>query len=120
MKYLNKTVGKMGEDLACTFLQERNYKIIERNWGNKWGEIDIICLTRFCTYAFVEVKTKVGNYYGTPEEMVGKRKLFQIQRMAETYAPALKQRKQVDVLAVVLNPDYSVKRIDLYEGVYSL
>ncbi|MDP3800469.1 MAG: YraN family protein [bacterium] len=37
-------VGKAGEDIACKYLENKGYKIMERNFIRKWGEIDIICL----------------------------------------------------------------------------
>ena len=39
-------VGKIGEDIACKYLKDRGYKIIERNFRKTWGEIDIICLKK--------------------------------------------------------------------------
>lgn len=37
-------VGMAGENIACKYLEQKNYRIIERNFRRKWGEIDIICL----------------------------------------------------------------------------
>ena len=34
--------GRRGEDLAVAFLLERGYRILQRNWRKKTGEIDII------------------------------------------------------------------------------
>lgn len=107
----------MGEDLACDYLKRQGYEIIECNWGSKWGEVDIIC-KKNNIIIFVEVKTKVGENFGTPENMINKRKLFQVQRMAETYPPALKLPKRIDVVAIVLNDDLSLKRLNHYEAVY--
>lgn len=36
-------IGKFGEAIACKYLKSKGYKIIERNFRKKWGEIDIIC-----------------------------------------------------------------------------
>ena len=115
MKQQNKVIGKIGEDLAAEFLQKKGYQILKRNWGNKWGEIDVICRYGDITI-FVEVKTKVGEDWGAPEEMVNKRKLFQVQRMASVYLA--EGQKRLDVVAVVLNQDLTVKRINHYEAVY--
>ena len=40
-------VGKIGEDIACRYLKDKGYKIIERNFRRKWGEIDIICFKKY-------------------------------------------------------------------------
>jgi len=52
---MNK-VGKFGEDVACLFLEKHSYKIVERNYSKKWGELDIVAkkAKKLC---FVEVKT---------------------------------------------------------------
>lgn len=116
-KSYNKTTGREGEKLAEEYLVKRGYKILERNWGNKWGEIDLIC-ERKNTLVFVEVKTKTGEEFGSPEEMVNRRKLEKVERMATTYRPDFAGLRRLDVVAVVVNDDGSVRRIDHYEGVY--
>ena len=50
-------VGKIGEDLACQYLIEKNYTIIERNYRRPWGELDIIAIDPAKVLVFVEVKT---------------------------------------------------------------
>lgn len=39
-------IGKIGENIACEYLESKGYKIIERNFRRKWGEIDIVCKKR--------------------------------------------------------------------------
>ena len=121
MKSQNKITGKKGEDLAVELLQKKGYKVVERNWGSKWGEIDIICKDND-TFVFVEVKTKVGEDFGPPEQMVNWRKLQQIQRIASGYQQATNSPKRIDVVAVVLptrsDLEGEVERIDHYEAVY--
>ncbi len=59
-------LGKLGEDLACGYLVDKGYKIIERNFRKPWGELDIIAKSPDKTLVFVEVKTmrKFGNEFG--------------------------------------------------------
>ena len=116
-KSQNKSTGKIGEDLAVDLLINKGYQILERNWGNKWGEIDIIARDKE-TIVFVEVKTKVGIEYGTPEEMVNPRKLSQIQRLASTYSLSKNSQLRIDVIAVILSPDLTLQSIKHYEAVY--
>jgi len=116
-KTQNKQTGKIGEDFACAFLKNKGYVIIERNWGNKWGEIDIICKYKE-TVVFIEVKTKIGTEYGTPEEMVNKHKLSQIQRLASSYPLSQNSQLRIDVIAVVLSPDLTLKSINHHQAVY--
>jgi len=51
-----KKVGQLGETVACRFLMKQGFKIIERNYLKKWGEIDIVA-TKGEVWHFVEVKT---------------------------------------------------------------
>lgn len=49
-------VGQTGEDLACQYLERSGYRIVERNYLKKWGEIDIIA-KKANKLHFVEVKS---------------------------------------------------------------
>ncbi|MEK7061479.1 MAG: YraN family protein [Patescibacteria group bacterium] len=83
-KQFNRKVGYEGEEIAAKFLLDKGYKILERNYHTRFGEIDlIVCKNNILS--FVEVKLKHGEDFGTPEEMIGKFKLSQVQRMAEFY-----------------------------------
>ena len=103
--------------MAAEYLKKKGYKIVERNWSSKWGEIDIVAKYKGIVI-FVEVKTKVGEDWGSPEEMVNKRKLFQVQRIATLYDKDGPCQRRVDVVAIVLNNDLTVKRLNHYEAVY--
>lgn len=49
-------IGRIGEDFACKFLEKNGYKIVQKNYLRKWGEIDII-VTKDKKIHFVEVKS---------------------------------------------------------------
>ncbi len=53
----NIEIGKIGENIACGYLVNNNYKIIERNYREKMGEIDVIAKSPDKTLTFIEVKT---------------------------------------------------------------
>jgi len=114
---MSKQTGFIGERVAVEYLKKKGYQILEVNWGDKWGEIDIIALDKECV-VFVEVKTKVGDSFGSPEDMINQRKLEQIQKIASGYELARDSLKRIDVVAVVLNKDHGVERISHYEAVY--
>ena len=123
MKKNNKAIGKLGEDLAAAYLQNQGYEILERNWGNKWGEIDLVCRVvplgaTLPTYVFVEVKTKTGRAFGSPANMVNPRKLFQIQRMAALFPAGNNQSKRIDVVAVILTSARKLQSLNHYQAVY--
>ena len=49
-------IGKIGEDCACEYLEKNAYKIVDRNYLKKWGEIDIVARKNKKIH-FVEVKS---------------------------------------------------------------
>ncbi|MBN2659105.1 MAG: YraN family protein [Spirochaetales bacterium] len=51
----HRAKGREGEDLAVSFLEEKDYKILKRNFMSRTGEVDIICRTNN-EIAFIEVK----------------------------------------------------------------
>ncbi|MBR5614478.1 MAG: YraN family protein [Clostridia bacterium] len=81
---LNKQTGQLGEDAAVAFLKSKKYKIIERNYKNKIGEIDIIAKTGE-DLVFVEVKTRSSEKFGTPAEAVTYYKKQKIVNAAKWY-----------------------------------
>ena len=52
-----KEIGNFGEDFTAKFLKKSGYKILERNYHSRYGEIDIIA-SKGAVLAFVEVKTR--------------------------------------------------------------
>ncbi|MBX4181397.1 YraN family protein, partial [Candidatus Parcubacteria bacterium] len=68
MKLDNRTekrkLGDIGENIACDFLKNRGYTIVERNYLRKWGEIDIVARKGEVIH-FVEVKSVSGVSHGT-------------------------------------------------------
>ena len=84
MKSENKSVGDFGESSACTYLKHRGYKILERNYRNRGGEIDIIA-EKGGYIAFVEVKTRNSEDFGAPSEAVNAAKQQKIANTAMVY-----------------------------------
>ncbi len=85
-------LGDRGEVQAWAFLTKRGYKIIEKNYRCKIGEIDVIC-KKDGRIVFVEVKTRQSSRFGSPAEAVSKQKQNKIARLAEWY---LKDKKLTD------------------------
>lgn len=95
-------IGQRGETLAAGFLQKQGYRILERNFRVKGGEIDIIAQEKN-TLVFVEVKARQDDSFGRPEEAINPQKIATIMRVGEYYAschPELPQELRVDVLAI--------------------
>lgn len=81
-------IGTEGENLACAYLGENGYKIIERNFRKPWGELDVVALAPDKTLAFVEVKTMNNSFSQGlhPEDQLTSAKLHKLQRTARLYA----------------------------------
>ena len=92
MKRLNNVVGAIGELDAQKFLQSKKYKILEKNYKNMLGEIDIIAL-QGKTVVFVEVKHRSTLAFGRPAESVTPQKQRKTRLTAEAY---LQKKKLFD------------------------
>lgn len=104
MSRLRINLGKKGEDIAANHLREKGFKIIARNYRDKFGEIDIIARDR-STWVFVEVKTRHSIRFGFPEEAVTMAKQQQIIRAASNYLvrhQLLDEPVRFDVIAIMM------------------
>ena len=106
------TFGKYGEDLACHYLQKQGYKILERNFRIRGGEIDIVAIDGQ-TLVYVEVKARTSYQFGLPEESITPFKIKFLQRAAKFYRNNrrnLPELERIDVVAVDLidsqNPQF--------------
>ncbi len=86
----NRKSGIEGENIAVEYLKRHGYKILDRNFACKTGEIDIIC-ERENMLVFVEVKARENTNYGMPCEAVTSSKIRSIVKTAEAYL--LKKRR---------------------------
>lgn len=77
-------LGTKGEVLAKDYLMSQGYKILETNFSNQIGEIDIIA-QQDDTIVFVEVKTRETLRFGYPREAVTKYKQNKIRQVALGY-----------------------------------
>lgn len=117
MKQLNRQTGATAEEIAVVHLAGKGFVILERNFRNRFGEIDIIAKDDGIL-VFVEVKAKVGEQFGLPEEMISPGKLARVRRMATVYMSGSEQDCRIDVVAIVLDDVGSATRITHYENVY--
>lgn len=105
--------GTKGENFAVDYLKENGYKILDRNYFRKCGEIDIVA-TRGDVIAFVEVKTRAQNYIVSPAESVTYTKRKKIINTAILYMQKYQYDLQprFDVIEVVTEStkDFTVIR----------
>ena len=121
-------IGKRGEDIACKYLSTKKYRILKRNYREKFDEIDVIARSFDGILVFCEVKTLntlVGSEYGMmPEDNLTKDKLRKIIRACTLFSakhPELVNEEKgwrLDLVAIVLDED-KIVRISHYENINS-
>lgn len=79
-----KTFGQASEDAAARFLKRNGYKIVERNFRNALGEIDIVARHKG-VLVFVEVKARRSQAYGSPKGAVTPAKQRKLSQVALAY-----------------------------------
>ncbi|MEO9805564.1 MAG: YraN family protein [Reichenbachiella sp.] len=79
-----KELGEQGEDLAHTYLANKGYVLLEKNYRRKQSEIDLIMQVQ-TTIVFVEVKYRKSNTFGYPEEFVSANQRRSIIEAADYY-----------------------------------
>lgn len=113
-------LGKMGEEIAASFLQGKNYEIVERNYRRYRGEIDLIA--RDGGYlVFVEVKTARSLKMGPPILRVDSRKRRQMGRVAAAYFQEhdlFDQDARFDIVTVTFEDNQP--RIEHFENAFWL
>lgn len=105
MKRYNKAIGDYGEVIAAEYLKNNGYNILDRNFRNRFGEIDIICSTNDIL-VFCEIKSRYTNSYGSPMESVTYLKQKQIIKLSSLYILSNKHFNcniRYDVIEVILN-----------------
>lgn len=114
----NQNLGRLGEKIASDYLRKKGYQILEFNFQARYGEIDIVT-SEGDTLVFVEVKTRIGDYYGEPADAILPKKMHEVIKTAEFYL--LKNKIdpdwRIDVVAISLNTDESVSELEHFENV---
>ena len=107
--YNKQLIGKIGEDLACEFLRNNNYIVIERNFRCRQGEIDIIAKDNNKNeLVFFEVKTRSNLKYGRAVEAVHKEKQKHIYWVVKYYIYKNKINEvpiRIDVIEVYIKDE---------------
>ncbi|HEY4510316.1 MAG TPA: YraN family protein [Candidatus Paceibacterota bacterium] len=105
-KTRKRQVGDIGEGIACKFLMKRGFRIINRNYLKKWGELDIVA-ERGKILHFIEVKTVSHETDHLPEENVHLWKRKRLARVIQTYLLDKKVSDetewQIDIMAIFLD-----------------
>jgi len=114
-------LGSSGEDAAAALLKRSGYRIVERNYRCRYGEIDIIAVDRG-TIAFVEVKTRTSHAFGTPAEGVDAKKQRHIAETAQYYLAekGLEDREaRFDVVGITRSGGGKQQSAELFKDAFS-
>jgi putative endonuclease len=113
-----RSLGNFGERVAASHLEAKGYEILERNWRTREGEIDLIA-SRAQELIFVEVRSRRGRTFGTPEESITGRKADHVRAAAAAYLmqhPDAPPNQRVDVIALELDAKGRVLRVEQIEN----
>jgi len=125
MKTPKRALGDKGESIAAKYLSERGHRVVEVNYQKPWGEIDLIT-QKGKDIHFIEVKTQTikrglnqSDFYEA-EEKVDYKKRLRLRRIVQTYLAEKRlyiSDYWVDVIAVYLNIDGGVEKIEYIEDI---
>jgi putative endonuclease len=118
-------IGEVGENIAVKFLIKNGFKILDRNYTKKWGEIDIIAKKNEKLY-FVEVKSvtretnneELDKY--NPEDNMHPWKLKRLARTIQTYLLSKNSDDmewQVDLIVVFMDIKSKKARIKVVNDI---
>ena len=118
-----KSFGVYGENIAGKYLRKNGYKILQKNFRTKFGEIDIIAKEND-VIAFVEVKTRESGEFASPFLSIDKNKQKHIIKASLVY---LKSKKilekhacRFDVISVISNDTGSSNKVELIKDAFRL
>ena len=98
----NQQLGIESEAFALKYLKKRRYKILQKNFRTKFGEIDIIAKDKD-TIAFIEVKARSSDRFGPPKGAITPWKQKKISMAALSYLKATNQpgaKARFDVVSI--------------------
>ena len=125
IKRFNKVYGAIGEKIVSEYLEKLEYRVVEKNYKNFLGEIDIICtkkVNKEVLYVFVEVKYRNSKKFGLPREAVTKQKQKTIKKVASYYLKCKglfnKVLVRFDCLEVLGGVEGSEPEVNLIENAF--
>ncbi|OQY46208.1 MAG: YraN family protein [Anaerolineaceae bacterium 4572_78] len=117
MSIERQKLGKHGENLAENYLVKHEYTVIAKNWRCSIGELDLV-VEKDEQIIFVEVRTRRGNHFGTPEASLTPRKQAKLVELAWTFLAEHDYEAyqwRIDVIAIMLNRQWKIERLNHIE-----
>jgi putative endonuclease len=114
-----RALGQRGEELVAEWYTANGYRILDRNWRCRAGELDLV-LERDRTVVFCEVKTRTSTRFGAPVEAVTRQKQQRIRGLAARWladGAVGHHALRFDVASVMLRPGDD-PLIEVVEGAF--
>lgn len=121
-----RAIGALGEDLAAEHLERAGYRIVERNFRTRYGELDIVAAGDRCL-VFCEVKTRVRGRSGpSPFDSIGHGKRSQVRQMAAQWLAERRSqlgeppqpKLRFDAIGVSMSPSGRLLALDHLEAAF--
>ena len=118
---MNNASGKIGEDYATHYLEDKGFQITARNYHSRFGEIDIIAENKEFI-VFAEVKTRNKNYEVGPLEAVSVGKQKKIGKTALLYLQSNPSDLQprFDVIGITTDTGCKILSIEHIENAFAV
>ena len=113
-----KSLGQKGEDIASKVLKKDGYRIIEKNFRCKQGEIDIIAENKGVV-CFIEVKARSSEDFGLPEEAVTSWKQRRLLAAAYVYLEK-KKIKSKDLRFDIVSVDLTNEKARILKNAFEV
>jgi putative endonuclease len=112
-RYLRADTGRLGEDLAHSYLRRQGCKIVARNYRARSGagEVDLVVWDRE-TLVFVEVKTRKNADFGAPELAVDAEKRERVETGARAYTRRANlefELARFDIVSIIMEPRVAIE-----------
>ncbi len=105
-----KKLGHKGEEIAAEYLLKKGYRILEKNYYSRYGEIDLVAQNGGAI-VFVEVKTRRNRSFGNPEDSVTPEKIDRILKAGLMWLqahPNTPEDWRVEVISILLDDGQDV------------
>ncbi|MCL6634598.1 MAG: YraN family protein [Peptococcaceae bacterium] len=120
MTIQRRILGRKGEEAAARYLEKNGYRILNRNYICRLGEIDMVALDGD-TIVFVEVRSRTSDEFGLAQESINGRKKTKLRQLAWHYLKAEGKTGRgcrFDVVAVSFDSEGRVKRVEHIENAF--
>jgi len=126
-KTQKRTIGDIGEEIACIFLKRKGFEIVQRNYWKPWGEIDIVARIGK-NLRFIEVKSvsreptaDFSRETLRPEDHMHAAKIQRLHRAIQTYLLEKKVPEtvswQLDLACVYIDLEGKKGRVEMIENI---